>query len=168
MTHAARRVLWDCRLAWELLESEARFDIWRVHWVAAVTLARAVGHVLQKVDGKDETVAKATRALFAEWKSGAPEHAIFREFIEAERNTVLKEYRSTVDQSETIHVSVRGELFDLGESLYRPITSGPWSGEDSRDVLLEAIEWWSAQLDRIDQLSRKPVGSPAHPSGSAV
>ena len=46
-------VLEDCRMALTLLEEERDYRRWRVHWAAAVALVRAVGHVLDKVDGKD-------------------------------------------------------------------------------------------------------------------
>ena len=51
MTARARIVLEDCRLALQLLEEETDLRRWRLHWVAAVALVRAVGHVLEKVDG---------------------------------------------------------------------------------------------------------------------
>jgi hypothetical protein len=47
----------------------------------------------------------------------------------------------------------RGELHEvveLDENIYRPMLDGPWEGDDARDVLRVAIDWWNAELDKID------------------
>jgi hypothetical protein len=51
MVQTAQEVLADCKHALDLLEveEESRPQTFRVLWVAGVALARAVGHVLQKV-----------------------------------------------------------------------------------------------------------------------
>ncbi len=71
----ARLVLEDCRWAisnhTETLSGEAL----RVSWVSIVTLLRAVGHVLEKVDAvRDSDVAEVVRE---EWKKPRPEN-LFR------------------------------------------------------------------------------------------
>ena len=48
----ARRVLSDCKYALDMLQVESRPASFRVLWVAGIALVRAVGHVLQKVDGE--------------------------------------------------------------------------------------------------------------------
>ena len=65
MTTAARRVLDDCKFILAKLEDEKDDQQWRIHWVAVVTLLRAVGHVLTKVDGKREAVRLASIASIA-------------------------------------------------------------------------------------------------------
>jgi hypothetical protein len=30
---------------------------------------------------------------------------------------------------------------------------GPWEGDDARDVLRNAIDWWKAELDKLDSLA---------------
>ncbi|HEU4921824.1 MAG TPA: hypothetical protein VFT23_01975 [Burkholderiales bacterium] len=91
--HKARQVLADCRHARDLLEAETSSDNFRVLWVAGVALARAVGHVLQKVDGeRDAEVKKAVSTAYFSWKSDRAANAIFWDFIEEERNQVLKQY----------------------------------------------------------------------------
>jgi hypothetical protein len=125
-----------------------------------MALVRAVGHVLAKIDGKDKAVAQTAAKLFREWKSDDPKHEIFKYFIEEERNNILKEYRSAVDQRSAIPVAAAGEDFSLDDCLFRPLTDGPWAGEDARDVLMLAIEWWEEQLSRVDaaRLSQLPGG----------
>jgi hypothetical protein len=107
------------------------------------------------------------------WKHD-PGHEIFREFIEHERNNLLKEYRSDVHPSDTVPVAIQmpiipvnggetkfiGEVFHLDENIYRPLLEGRWEGIDSRDVLGEALNWWSAQLDAIDKEVKQRRNSP--------
>ena len=89
MTAAARWVLDDCKAALEMLEEERGEQRWRVLWIGAVALLRAVGHVLQKVDGKNPDQRDVIDAAYRSWTSGQSRHAVFREFIEEERNNML-------------------------------------------------------------------------------
>ena len=164
MTYAAREVLDDCRLALAMLEEETDLSKWRVHWAAAVALLRAVGHVLDKVDGEDPLTKRLAGAAFKRWKGPAPEHEIFREFIEPERNTVLKEYRFrhhpldevdmaaifTLQNVETGETMQSGDVFRIGDNIYRPFQEGWREGDDARDVLSEAIDWWEAELSALE------------------
>jgi hypothetical protein len=165
MTQKAREVLDDCRLALVLLEEERDSQRWRIHWAAAVALIRAVGHVLDKVDGENPNVKTAASAAFREWKGTASSHEIFREFIERERNNLLKEYSSAVHPLSEVAIAVElttlspdgspvrlGSVEQIGENIYRPLLDGPWEGDDARDVLQAAIDWWQQQLDAIDRV----------------
>lgn len=161
MTTGARAILNDCRVALGMLEDEIDTQRWRVHWVGAVALIRAVGHVLDKVDGKSNAeLGRLANARFARWKLGTGDDRIFVQFIDRERNSILKQYTFGVDTSEVIPVAVistaRGcppnvaEAFDLGENLFRPVI---WDGvaEDARDLYSNAIEWWQRELDELDR-----------------
>ncbi|MBY6153383.1 hypothetical protein KUV47_09190 [Vannielia litorea] len=151
MTNAARKVLADCETALRLLEDETDLDVWRVHWVGALTLIRAVGHILHKVDGKDGGIREFAERSYQAWKA-KDEHAIFRDFIERERNNILKEYGFGYDPAEAFGVvAEEGSIHFLDENIYRPITEGYGQGEDTRDVYREAIDWWRTQLDEIDR-----------------
>jgi len=164
MTHKAREVLDDCRLTLLMLEEETDFQRWRIHWAAAVALIRAVGHVLRNVDGADPVIKKAANAAHKRWKSTDPEHEIFREFIERERNNLLKEYHSDVHPLGEVTVAAEllvqrvgdgaqkklGYVAEIGENIYRPMLDGPWEGDDARDVLIAAIDWWEEQLIIIE------------------
>lgn len=57
MTEAARKVLEDCKAALDMLDEEGDEQRWRVLWAGAMALVRAVGHVLQKIDGEDPTAS---------------------------------------------------------------------------------------------------------------
>jgi hypothetical protein len=156
----ARSVLNDCRVAHGLLESETDDHRWRVYWVAAVALVRAVGHVLKKVDGRQSPrLGKILETLFREWNSGNPAHEIFSAFIEDERNSILKQYQFRVSQGPVEVALLAGDVNDLkeitaavlDENIYRPMTSGAFEGWDARDVLESAIDWWQSQLDEIER-----------------
>lgn len=165
----AREVLADCKLALQLLEEETDLQRWRVHWAAAIALIRAVGHVLDKVDGLNASIKKAANQRYKLWQSTEPEHEIFREFIDKERNNLLKEYQVNVHPLENVSVVVQTslrsvtsgetivvpEVFEIDENIYRPMMNGPWEGDDARDVLSEAITWWENELDLVHSLSRK-------------
>jgi hypothetical protein len=165
MTARARVVLDDCRLALQLLEDETDLRRWRFHWVAAITLIRAVGHVLDKVDGKSPAVKAGARAAYARWTANTPEHQIFREFIERERNTILKEYEFNLHPGETVEVAIPVKLqrlsdgalieaatvFPLDNNIYRPLLDGFRETDDARDVLSDAIQWWENELDAIER-----------------
>lgn len=164
MTYQARRVLNDCSVALSLLEEEEDLQRWRIHWAAAVALIRAVGSVLDKVDGKDPEIKAIQKRAYKQWKGDDPKHEIFREFIERERNNVLKEYRSEVYPLEKVAVAIEftaspvdgGEekkfrqVAEIAENIYRPMADGPWEGDDASDVLASAIQWWNEQLTAIE------------------
>ena len=168
MTFNARNVLDDCRLVLSMLEEEDDFDKWRIHWLAALAAIRAVGHVLSKVDGDHDSSVKINAdRLFKEWKSDITEHQIFREFIEQDRNLILKEYNSRLFPNSKVPLATEittnapeghpahkiGQVFEVDHRIYRPFSEGPYEGIDARDVYQEAIEWWKTQLSRIDEMS---------------
>ncbi len=174
MTLKAREVLDDCRIGLSMLEDETDARRWRVHWAAAVALLRAVGHVLDKVDGEDPIVGQAARAAFKQWKGTDPKHEIFRDFIERERNNLLKEYRSDVHPHAEVALAFEfsaappnggprvtyTQVAEIDENIYRPFLDGPWKGTDARDVLSDAIEWWDAELGSIEtEAARKGSAS---------
>jgi hypothetical protein len=146
----ARQVLEDCRRATRLADDAANLQDLRICWVAAITLARAVGHVLQSVDAADNrAVADANDRLFAEWRNNRENHSVYWDFIRAERNLVLKEYAQNWSYEPTV-VAVATENFELDAGLYCAIEDGPYAGADIRDMLDVAIDWWELQLGIIE------------------
>lgn len=154
MLHA-RKVLADCKRAHEILELETREDIFRLLWVSGIALARAVGHVLDKVDAEqDEHLARIIRSKYASWKEHRSANRIFWDFIEDERNRVLKEY-SVGFLSGPIKLAADDEVYELDENLFCPLSDGAFAGEDCRDILKSAIDWWEVQLAEIESLYQK-------------
>jgi len=167
MVGAARVVLQDVIYVGSILEDEPRQVEWRLNWVLAVVLLRSVGHVLNNVDGASSPeVKRLANKLHSEWKKDDPAHAIFRDFIERERNSIVKEYQFTMTAGPVpiIATIAQDDGFDtfrqalLEENVYRPIGEGPYEGEDGRTVIDDAIAWWKRQLDHIDQTITRQTG----------
>lgn len=86
MTPAAREALEDCRVALGDLSDEVQGRQWRVRWFACVVLLRAVGHVLDKVDGpRDPKLRRAIDQWWATLNASKPNPAIFWSFIDEDR-----------------------------------------------------------------------------------
>lgn len=106
MTTAACQVLEDCRGARSELVDRIQGSAWRRRWIVAVALLRAVGHVLDKVDGSRSASHK--RAGVTRWwkalGSSKPKPEIFWLFIDEERNAIVKEYEINAAQGVTIQI----------------------------------------------------------------
>lgn len=154
MTVNARKVLRDLQTAHKLLELEQSVEGFRVLWVAAIALCRAVGHVLQKIDSDTSPQLKvAISQIYASWKADPEMHHIFFEFIEDEHNSVLKEYEfGFMSGAVDLVMLPDGSPANLSDNLFCPLSSGRFAGEDCRDVLELAHQWWNAQLTQIDRL----------------
>ena len=115
MTQAARTVLEDCRGALEDFNRDLQGEKWRRHWILCVTLLRAVGSVLEKVDGKADPKLKAI--IDHAWKSLKKEKSphIFLDFIEEDRNLAVKVYQMRAGQGVII------DLKALGVNPIRPL-----------------------------------------------
>ena len=161
MTEAARKVLEDCKAALDMLEEEGDEQRWRVLWAGAMALVRAVGHVLQKVDGEDPTVRQLVDQAWKRWDADREANEVFWEFIQKERNNILKEYRFNVHDSAVVclaavecdeagnEVAIESP-FTLDENLFRPIEAGYQAGEDARNAYADAIGWWNAEISRME------------------
>ena len=144
MEFKAREVLSDCKDALEELNN-VQGSIWRRRFITAMTLLRAVGHVLIKVDGKTGDIHKSViENQWAIWKNDRKNHEIYFSFIEKERNLILKEYQINGGQSVTI-------LMDEDRCEYSyPMNDGYYKGRDQREMILEAIQWWERELSIIE------------------
>ncbi len=161
MTTQARIVLEDCREALRYLKSGPRGNDWRRSWVTAVALLRTVGYVLYKVDSEQSPEMKETiNEAWESWKENPVENKIFFEFIEQERNNVLKEYRFSAQQDTHISGSlahIDGKTGKQSTAIparpteyFYPMNSGPYEGQDQREVVAMAIIWWEEQINEID------------------
>jgi hypothetical protein len=125
---------WDCvTILFEFQNSDVDEDRaeWRLYWVAGIALLRTIGHVLAKSDAAISTNHKnQVDKLWAEWKSDLHENKIFWNFIENERNNILKTYTfgATLAQDETgFYVTYAGE-------------------ENAFSLFRESVYWWREQL----------------------
>jgi hypothetical protein len=88
---------------------------------------------------------------------------IFWDFIDHDRNQLLKEADLTVGQSAEVFLS--GGTIPRHAPLPPPplppiytyhMNSGTFAGQDPRDLVRDAIEWWEKQLDDIEQKAAAP------------
>lgn len=160
MTSHARDVFEDCKVAASQLRDGVQGREWRISWVTTVALLRAVGHVLRNVDAPTDTLLK--RIVTEEWSklsATKPEPAIFWQFIEDERNNILKEYRLSAGLNITVRPGTVQLDLNTGEQRGEPglptlydyrMKSGPYAGIDQREVLRQALSWWDSYLSVIE------------------
>ena len=146
-TLAARAVLAKCEAAHQSLDDEEDTTRWNVQWTDALTLVRSLLPELTTVVGSPKP---DVAALLEEWRT-APEHRIFVQFIAPDAGAEDADDMPIADVALVAQVGNEVESFEMDGNLFRPMAAGPWEGEDARDVYMEAIEWWKAQLDRIDR-----------------
>ena len=119
---------------------------------------RAVGHVLDKIDGTQGAELKeAIAEAWAEVNRTKPEPRILWEFIEQERNNVVKVYEVGVRLNTTIRPGTLGQDWSSpsGPTTYESfIRSGVYGGRDALGVCREAIAFWRGYLDRIESTAR--------------
>lgn len=140
----ARVVLDDCRGALRDLRDGVQGDEWRRRWVTAVVLLRAVGHVLMKVDSQtDAGVRAASGKKWAALQKSKPDPKIFWQFIDDERNLILKEYVIRAGQGVTVNLAA-----EIAHSY--PVHDGPFAGMDQREVIRIAIDWWNCYLGEVE------------------
>ena len=158
----ARMVLEDCRYALTELRNDPQGPAWRIRWFGAVAMLRAVGHVLEKVDAKScPELKKANDDWWTDLKSTKPNPAIFWQFIDTDRDAILKEYDHRAGQSVTIMSGVTQYDLRTGQEMTvtpggpttftYEIHGGPFDGRDPRDVVRQAIEWWDQELTAIEK-----------------
>ena len=153
----AHVVLEDCRTALIELQQNPRGALWRLRWCTALTLLRAVGHVIAR-EGRAPGAAPEFRAAAEDWwqelNRTKPEPAIFWHFIEDHRNALLKEYVFRAEQGVEA-IPARFGQFEMGQPLAihettYMVSNGFFQGRDQRELVAAAIDWWDEQLDEIN------------------
>ncbi|MFT4079581.1 hypothetical protein [Rhodomicrobium sp.] len=150
----AREPLLYAYSALELLDHHDQFDEhreWVLFWVGGVALLRTVGHVLQKVDavGSPE-LGCIISSKWAMWKENRQENAIFWDFIEKERNNVLKIFKLGVFVGQVPdHMPSSDEC--VSNICEKDIPTHCETGEDGRDLFFDAVMWWQEQLAAIEK-----------------
>jgi len=144
----SRQVLKDLIYFCEQLEDDMPEQEWRVRWIAICTLARAVGHIL-KEDGKRLCKPAITDQLFQEIKS----EQIFSDFIERDRNLILKEYNF---RTENGPVSIAGLLTEAGDRIvtsqnFHTLKGTCFDGMMPKAAMAKVCEWWAEKLDIVER-----------------
>jgi len=163
----AREVFKDCEYAKVCLQraiDENRFEDAKLFWFAALAMLRAIGHVLRNVDAKQhgDNFRDALEYRFKLWK----QDPIFMNFIERERNNILKEYESSLSEQATTDefylLTESGDrlVTESGDALVGTTTittlvkgNGVYSGTSPADALTRALAWWDIQLSEFEEIS---------------
>lgn len=141
--------LWDCVSILfqfqnsDVADGDEELPEWRIYWVAGLALLRTVGHVLAKVDAK--TSPNHADAISALWKGLQEDRggaAIFWDFIERERNNLLKTYafgaRLALDDDQNAYVEFE-------------------DGLDAFELFREAVYWWRHHLIALERELAAPA-----------
>jgi hypothetical protein len=172
MTDKARIVLQDCQNAVASHSLDLQGEELRVSWVAILTLLRAVGHVLDKVDGKSSpAMAQAVAKWWKATNASKPEPAIFWQFIDDARNRVVKLYEHGIwrqlvlegplhqGMPTTILVDQAnaqgGKIITEDGHVISELSDGAFAGRSERDVAFEACRWWHGVLGGLDARARE-------------
>jgi hypothetical protein len=163
----AREVFRDCEYAKECLQQaieQNRLKDAKLFWFAALAMLRAIGHVLDKVDADERgsNFRDTLQERYKLWK----QDPIFANFIERERNNILKEYvsslteRATTDESFLVTESGERLVTESGSALVGTTTistlvkgNGVYSGISPDDVLARALAWWNRELSELELIS---------------
>jgi hypothetical protein len=109
---------------------------WRLNWFAGVALLRTIGHVLYKVDAKRSDGHRTViRSMWKSWHDDRRQHWIFFDFIERERNNILKEF------------SFGAELPSAND---QRVLAYADTHDDAAQLFREAVYWWRDQLEVIE------------------
>lgn len=149
----AWRVLEDAEIALERFRGSKDDVDRRIYWISLVTLIRAVGHVLKKVDGGKNVNFGAV--VTARWDVASKEPE-FINVIKLHRDSLLKEYR--------FHVAPSGIQDEAGEDLLtedgQQILTQNWFGPDkdkmekpAEEIAIQGLEWWKKELEDLERVA---------------
>jgi hypothetical protein len=137
---------WDCVSVLfqfqnsDVADGNEELPEWRLYWVAGIALLRTIGHVLAKVDANSSADhSQAIDSLWRKLKSDREENWIFWDFIEKERNNLLKTYSFSarfVPNQEGAYIEFEG-------------------GEDAFQLFRQAVYWWRHQLMELEAVLGK-------------
>lgn len=120
----------------DIVDGDEELPEWRLHWVSGLALLRTVGHVLAKVDARvSPDHAETVNNMWAKLKADRQSSAIFWDFIEEERNNLLKTYSF-------------GAKLSLGEDGYFIEFA---DGQDAFQLFREAVYWWRHNLELLEK-----------------
>lgn len=129
---------WDCvsiLFLFQHTDIDEEKPEWRLYWVAGIALLRTIGHVLAKVDGLASARHRSEiDRLWESWKIDRLRSSIFRNFIEKERNNLLKTY------------SFGARLASNDEGFYVEFEDG----QDAFELFREAVYWWRHELMALE------------------
>jgi len=170
-----RVVLSDCRLALAGLHENPTGQQWRIQWVGTLALLRTVANTFNE-QAKDPTVHpnlhQELNDFWDRMKVTEPQPEIYWGFIRIDANDLLHYWKFSAAQHSTtqrdeltrtraqvsakessvhaVDFSGRFEGFEIEDTYL--MKSGPFAGQDSRDVVRQAIEWYEQEIaDMIER-----------------
>ena len=144
----------DATNAIEWLECEDDFQRRRILYAAIMGLLNSISDVLDRDPSTD--VRKFIQDARLRWKSESQNAGFnwFYDFIRPERNRVIHEGAQSHSDENPIFLSVVdcGVTVCFNESfsdIYWPTSLEGFDGQDVRDVLNKALDWWREELTAI-------------------
>ena len=138
ITLNAWKPMYDCKhilFIFQQTELEEDRPEWRFFWISGLAILRPLGHVLKKADSE---MTNGHQSIIADWWTNLnyenKDNQIFSDFIEKERNIILKTYHFGAELQ-----ALDGQCVMLFE------------GEDALELYREAVYWWRNQLIRLEE-----------------
>jgi len=126
---------------------------WRHNYIVSLTTLRATGHVLHKVDAVlYPEISNLVDEKFRRWKKGEGDDALFKFFIEEERNQLLKAYQFTSSDGLAFYENEldSGKIDVIGEGFFK--------GSDIIAIIELSAKWWQTELTEIaEEISSESI-----------
>jgi hypothetical protein len=163
----ARTVLADARRAIDFALNASDGD-WRFAFAGAVTLLRAVAHVLKKVDACESNHHRRVIEYWWNRVRSDQKAAIFNDFVCKNRDIILKEYQFNFKNEPPRQIMLEQGGFLLTEDgkclvtepVAHMVQTGPWRGHGALRLLEDAYNWWQIELDGIEEGIQKGRDKP--------
>lgn len=140
MTTAARKALKSLVLAHDMLKEQSDPERFNVIYLSCLVLCRSIGHVLHKVDAKRSNKLKsAVESAYGRWKNSDHDQRIFKDFIEGNRNELVKESNFNYEIVSSLPYAVAVLNHDL------------LGYDDPVDAIGICINWWDVKLREIEE-----------------
>ena len=152
-TQTARDTLRLASIAFNELQTtpfENGSDLWMLRWITVITLLRAALHV----QGKENSRLKSDQ-LHSVW-SKLKQHPLFKDFIEKERNNILKEFKFASMRIDSANIVTEDNqpMLTEDEQIIRTEDSVYIDG-DSQPLysrIIQSINLVKGYLDSIDEV----------------
>jgi hypothetical protein len=164
----SEKVLADCLLAITKHTPNLQGAEFRISWWTVISLLRAIGNVLQKVDSEiSEAYKRVIREEYQKLEETKPKPEIYWQFIKAERDSFLKKYDYGVRRQLTTRwnnqdgspASLSVYLDDQtggtitsnfpGVQQESFLTQGPFKGSNEQQIAYHAYTWWKNYIQNI-------------------
>ena len=141
-----------CKYAIDRLKNEPiDYLDWKIQWAGICALLKTSMHLMRNSDAKSELPEPLKKNLIQAWhklEKNKAKYPIYWQFIDKERNNILKEYEYCPDvviitQDGAIKNKIPSLLSTMedGEKETLLIRSGKYKGRLALEVLTEAAQW---------------------------